>query len=84
MIQNAKNVKYQTFIENNKDNPSSIYKIFKEFGAGKCTKRQSVIGSVKVGDTHVKDSTSFANEFNDIVCKCCIKGKGTRNKYKPC
>ena len=75
MIQNAKKVQYQTFIENNKDNPSSIYKIFKEFGAGKCTKRQSIIGSVKVGDTLTEDSTGIANEFNDFFVNVASKLK---------
>ena len=34
LIQNAKKVQYQTFIEKNKGNPGSIYKIFQEAGAG--------------------------------------------------
>ena len=75
MIQNAKKVQYQTFIENNKDNPSSIYKIFKEFGAGKCSKRQSIIGSVKVGDTLTEDFTGIANEFNDFFVNVASKLK---------
>ena len=29
LIQNAKKLQYQTFINNNKGNPSSIYKIFR-------------------------------------------------------
>ena len=52
MIQKAKRKKKnQTFLDNNKNNPSSIYKIFQEVGAGKSLRKQSTTGSVKVGDT---------------------------------
>ena len=68
MIQHAKKVQYQTFIENNKGNPGSIYKIFQEVGAGKGQKKQSTIGSVKVGDTLVEESLEIANEFNKFFC----------------
>ena len=66
MIQHAKKVQYQTFIENNKGNPGSIYKIFQEVGAGKGQKKQSTIVSVKVGDTLNEESLEIANEFNDF------------------
>ena len=55
LIQSAKKVQYQTFIENNKGNPSSIYKIFQEVGAGKVPQMQSNIGPIKNGDTHIED-----------------------------
>ena len=51
MIQKAKRIQYQIFLDNNKNNPSSIHKIFQEVGAGKGLRKQSTIGSVKVGDT---------------------------------
>ena len=35
LIQNSKKAQYQTFIDNNKSDPGSIYKIFREVGAGK-------------------------------------------------
>ena len=35
LIKESKKVQYQTYIENNKDNPGSIYKLFQEVGAGK-------------------------------------------------
>ena len=75
MIQIAKKVQYQTFIDNNKENPSSIYKIFQEFGAGKDTQRQSTISSVKVGNTHIEDSTDVANEFNNFFVNIASKLK---------
>ena len=46
LIKYARKDQYQTFIENNKDKPGSIYKIFKEVGAGKGPQKQINIGSV--------------------------------------
>ena len=66
LIQSAKKVQYQTFIENNKGNPSSIYKIFQEVGADKGPLRQSNNGPIKNGDTHIEDPTEIANEFNEF------------------
>ena len=79
MIQKARRIQYQTFLDNNKNNPSSIYKIFREVGAGKGLRKQSTVGSVKVEDTFIEDSTGIANEFNDFFRKCCIKVKRTCN-----
>ena len=75
MIQKAKRVQYQTFLDNNKNNPSSIFKIFQEVGAGKGLRKQSTIGSVKVGDTFIEDSTGIANEFNDFFVNVASKLK---------
>ena len=69
MIQIAKKVQYQTFIDNNKENQSSIYKIFQEFGAGKDTQRQSTISST------IEDSTDVANEFNNFFVNIASKLK---------
>ena len=66
LIQKSKKDQYQTFIENNKKNPSSVYKIFREVGAGKCSHRQSTIGSIKISDLHTEDSVKIVNEFNDF------------------
>ena len=73
--QNAKKLQYQTFINNNKGNPSSIYKIFQEVGAGKGKHRQSNVTSVKVGDTLIDDSTEMANEFNNFFVNIASKLK---------
>ena len=66
MIQKAERIQYQTFLDNNKNNPSSIYKIFQEVLAGKGLRKQSTIELVKVGDTFIEDSIGIANEFNDF------------------
>ena len=75
LIQNAKKVQYQTFIENNKCNPGSIYKLFQEVGAGKSPYQHSTIGSVKVDDTLIEDSLGIANEFNDFFVNIASKLK---------
>ena len=75
LIQNAKRTQYQTFIENNKCNPGSIYKLFQEVGAGKSLQGQSTIGSVKVNDTLIEDSTGMANEFNNFFVNIASKLK---------
>ena len=75
LIQNAKKEQYQTFIENNKSNPSSIFKIFREFGAGKGQQRQSNIGPIKNGNSHIENPTEIANEFNDFFVNVATKLK---------
>ena len=73
LIQNAKKAQYQNFIERNKENPNSIYKIFQEVGAGKGPLKQSTIDSVKSGDTPIDDPLEMASEFNELVfCKHCF------------
>ena len=75
LINNSKKAQYQTFIDNNKGNPGSIYKIFQEVGAGKGLHRQSTVKSVKVGDTHIEDSTEMANEFSNFFVNIASKLK---------
>ena len=75
LIHNSKKVQYQKFIDNNKANPGSIYKIFQEVGAGKGLHRQSAVTSVKVGDTLIEDQTEMANEFNAFFVNIASKLK---------
>ena len=75
LIHNSKKTQYQTFIDKNKGNPGSIYKIFQEVGAGKSQHKRSTISSVKVGDTHIDDSTEMANEFNNFFVNIASKLK---------
>ena len=49
VIKLINNSQYQRFIDNNKDNPSSIYKIFKEVGAGKGLQKQPAATSIDRG-----------------------------------
>ena len=87
LIQNAKKAQYQTFIEKNKENPSSIYKIFPEVGAGKGPHKQSTIDSMNSGHTRIEDSLEMANEFNDFFVNIASKlkepvGKTNHDKLK--
>ena len=87
LIQNAKKAQYQTFIEKNKENPSSIYKIFQEVGAGKGPHKQSTIDSLNSGHTRIEDSLEMANEFNDFFVNIASKlkepvGKINHDKLK--
>ena len=75
LIHNSKKTQYQSFIDDNKGNPGSIYKIFQEVGAGKGKQRQSTITSINVGDTQIDDSTEMANEFNDFFVNIASKLK---------
>ena len=65
LIHNSKKTQYQSFIDNNKGNPGSIYNFFQEVGAGKGKQRQSTITSINVEDTQIDNSTEMANEFNN-------------------
>ena len=75
LIKYAKKDQYQTFIENNKDKPGSIYKIFKEVGAGKGPQKQINIGSVSNENTHTEHPTEIANIFNDFFVNIANKVK---------
>ena len=75
LIKYAKKDQYQTFIENNKDKPGSIYKIFKEVGACKGPQKQINIGSVSNENTHTEDPTEIANIFNDFFVNIANKVK---------
>ena len=75
LISKSKKDQYQTYIENNKDNPSSIYKIFQEVGAGKGPHRQSVIESINNGDSQTEDPTQIANVFNEYFVNIATKLK---------
>ena len=75
LIQNSKKAQYQTFIDNNKSDPGSIYKIFREVGAGKGIQKQSTLTSVKVDNTLIENSTEMANEFNNFFVNIASKLK---------
>ena len=75
LIQNSKKVQYQTFIDDNKGNPSSIYKIFREVGAGKGLQKPSTLTSVKVDNNTIEDSSEMANEFNNFFVNIATKLK---------
>ena len=75
LLQNAKKAQYQNFIERNKENPSSIYKIFQEVGAGKGPHKQTTIDSLNSDDTPIDDPLEMANEFNEFFVNIASKLK---------
>ena len=75
LIEKSKKVQYQEFINKNKGNPSSIYKLFKEVGAGKGPQNQSSVGSIKKGETLIEEPTEIADEFNDFFVNVASKLK---------
>ena len=76
LIRTAKREKYQTFIENNKNKPGSIYKIFKEVGAGKgCQKQSNITSVINSENKHSEDPNEIANVFNDFFVNVAAKFK---------
>ena len=76
LIKQSKKDQYQTFIENNKNNPGSIYKLFQEVGAGKGSRKSSNISSVNQNGVHIEDPTEMANTFNSFFANIAAKVKG--------
>ena len=75
LIEKSKKVQYQEFINKNKGNPSSIFKLFKEVGAGKGPQKQSSVESIKKGETLIEEPTEIADEFNDFFVNVASKLK---------
>ena len=75
LINQAKKDQYQTYIENNKNKPGSIYKLFQEVGAGKVCKKASNISSINDNGTHIEDPTELANSFNNFFVNIAAKLK---------
>lgn len=64
-----------TYIENNKNNPGSIYKLFQEVGAGKGCRKQSNITAVINDGSSIEDPTEIANTFNNFFVNVASKIK---------
>ena len=68
-------MQYQTYIENNKDNPGSIYKVFQEVGAGKgCKKPPNITSIINNNGSVIEDPTEIANAFNKISLLMLLPG----------
>ena len=72
MIRSAKNNMYKTKIEKGKDEPCTIWKIFKEFGASRKTGAKDAILGLNENDRLISDENEIANVFNQIFCKRSI------------
>ena len=76
LIRKAKQEKYETYIETNKEKPGSILKLFQEVGAGKGAKKQSSISSIKTSEDQCsEDPAEIADTFNDFFVNIASKIK---------
>ena len=75
LIKESKKNQYQSFIENNKNKPGSIYKLFQDIGAGKGCRKPSNISSVEDNGIHIEDPTEIANTFNKFFVNIAAKIK---------
>ena len=76
LIKQSKKNQYQTFIENNKNNSGSIYKLFQEVGAGKGSRKSSNISSVNQNGVNIEDPKEMAYTFNSFFANIAAKVKG--------
>lgn len=65
LIQERKRSTYESKIEEGKDDPKSIWKIFKEFGASSKKDNDNDILEIKLGDTVISNDFDLAENFND-------------------
>ena len=75
MIKSAKQSMYKTKLEEGKDNPSSIWKLFRELGAGKKSKSKENIIGINVDNEFVSSDVEIANAFNKYFANVASKLK---------
>ena len=67
LIKESKKLNYEKIIEEGKNQPTTIWKMFNELGAGKRKSNSaSSINSLKVGNSDIDDAAEIANAFNDF------------------
>ena len=67
LIQQSKKLNYQKLIEDGKNQPTTVWKLFNELGAGKCKSHSSnSSNSLKIGNLETDDPEKIANAFNDF------------------
>ena len=69
----SKKTNYENLVEEGNNQPSTIWKIFNEQGAGKQKSTSSNIRSVKLGDHEIEEP---ANAFNDFYINIAERIKG--------
>ena len=75
MIKSAKQSMYKTKLEEGKDNPGSIWKLFRELGAGKKSKSKENILGINVDNEFVSSDVEIANAFNKYFANVASKLK---------
>ena len=65
LIKQSKKLDYEKLIEEGKNQPTTIWKIFNELGAGKRkSDSSSSINSLKIGNLETDDPAEIVNAFN--------------------
>ena len=66
MIKQSKKHQYSEILNENANNPASIWKLFKEIGESK-RKGSADIFSLKTSDSVTENPEVIANEFNNLL-----------------
>lgn len=74
MIKLSKKQQFSDIINENANNPASIWKLFKELGASKRNSGTSIL-SLKINDEIIKNSSDIASEFNKFFVSVAVKIK---------
>ena len=67
LIRDSKSASYKNKIEDGKDDPKSIWKIFKEFGTSSKKNDDNNILGLRINDKIVSDNSESAGIFNDYL-----------------
>ena len=80
LIDSAKKETYQTKVEEGKDDPRSIWKLFKQFGT--CKNGSTKVNNFKINMNNVTISNDLdiANVFNDYFVNI---PSGLKSRYNP-
>ena len=67
LIKESKKLNYEKIIDEGKNQPATVWKMFNELGAGKRKSNSAnSINSLKVGNSETDDVAEIANAFNDF------------------
>ena len=66
MIDSAKNETYQIKIEEGKNNPRSVWKLFHLFGTNKKGSSNDSSFEIRVNDNTISNDQDIASAFNDL------------------
>ena len=72
MIKASKKRQYSEIINENVNNPSSVWKLFKELGANKRNIGTSIY-SVKINDKMIDNPAEISSEINKFLCRLLLK-----------
>ena len=76
MIKSAKTDMYKEKIEKGKDDPCTIWKIFKEYGASRKTAKNEIINGLRQNSQLISDDKEMANVFNKYFVNVAAQLKG--------